>query len=86
MSDTTSQATKIYRLIKTNNKHGVANYDLSKISLKYSSRISELRADGHNIYCERVRRNGKATGTFLYYLNDEPMEMIPEVKKHWWSR
>lgn len=75
--DSTTQATKIYKIIKKNNRWGTPNYMLSRISLKYSSRISELRKDGHDIYCERVYRNGKATGTFLYFLRDAQ----PEVKK-----
>lgn len=69
--DSASQATKIYSLIKKNNKHGTPNYKLSHVSLKYSSRISELRRDGHNIYAERVFRKGRATGTWLYYLNED---------------
>lgn len=72
--DSTSQATKIYRTIKNNNKRGTPNYVLSGISLKYSSRIAELRRDGHNISAERVYKDGRATGTWLYFLNDEPVE------------
>lgn len=69
--DSTTQATQIYRLIKNNNAAGTPNYKLAQLSLKYSSRISELRRDGHDIYCERVFKNGRATSTYLYYLREE---------------
>lgn len=78
MSDTLSQSTRIYRLIKKQNGKGTANHELARISLKYSSRIDNLRKDGHNISAERVYRNGRATGTWLYFLNDE--EIVEEHK------
>lgn len=65
-----SQTAKILKLLKST-KGGVTNYDLSRISLKYSSRISELRREGYNIWCERVYRDGKASGTYLYYIKEE---------------
>lgn len=73
--DSTSQATKIYRLIK-NNKRGIANYELARISLKYSSRISELRQEGHNIVAQRVWKDGRWTGTWLYYLIEEKPSLL----------
>lgn len=69
--DSTSQATKIYRTIKKRNRWGVPNYDLARISLKYSSRIAELRKDGHNITAVRQYKDGRATGTWLYYVDGE---------------
>lgn len=65
------QATRILRAIKKSGSRGVANYELSRISLKYSSRITELRKDGHNIYAERQVVNGRCTGTWKYYLNED---------------
>lgn len=80
-----SQHGKIIRILKANPIKGVANFRFTDMGiLDYTARISELRKDGHNIYCERVKRNGKSTGTFLYYLNDDPA--LTEPKKHWWSK
>jgi hypothetical protein len=68
--DNTSQATKIFQAIK--NSNGIENWKLARIALNYRGRISELRQDGHNIYCERqVDRHGRWTGTWKYYLNEE---------------
>lgn len=39
------------------------NYELSRISLKYTSRISDARAQGYNIRCDRITK-----GTFQYTL------------------
>ena len=64
------QGTRILRIIRKNNRFGVPNFVLSRISLKYSSRIAELRKDGHNIYAERVRLNGRATNVWNYYLHE----------------
>lgn len=69
--DSTSQSTKIIKTLRENNKFGTPNYKLSRISLKYSSRIAELRHDGHNIIAERVYSKGRWTGTWLYYLLEE---------------
>lgn len=51
-------------------KHGGAfNFELSRIALKYTSVISDLRKDGHTIIAERqIGRNGKKSNTFKYYL------------------
>lgn len=69
--DKNNQATQILRLIKDSGDRGVENYKLSDISLKYSSRISELRKDGYDIRARRIWRDGKASGTFVYYLHTE---------------
>ncbi len=82
MSEVLTQHGKILRVLKQNPK-GTPNYKFTDMHiLDYTARISELRKDGHNIYCERVKRDGKATGTFLYFLNDEVQE---EPKKKWWQ-
>lgn len=71
--DKNNQANQILRLIRDSGDRGVENYKLSDISLKYSSRISELRKDGYDIRARRIWRDGKASGTFVYYLHvDEP--------------
>lgn len=71
--DSTSQSSRIIKTLRKNNKFGTTNYDLSRISLKYSSRIAELRQEGFNIVAERVFRKGRWTGTWLYYLVEEPV-------------
>lgn len=58
---------KVLALIKR--PRGAFNFELSRISLKYTSTISELRKDGHEIIAERqYNTNGKASDTWRYYL------------------
>ena len=46
---------------------GAYNFELSRIALKYTSVISDLRKDGHRITAHRqYLKNGKASNTFLY--------------------
>lgn len=50
---------------------GVENYKLASYNLGYRSRITELRQDGYNIYCEQQKLpNGKASGVWRYYLTE----------------
>jgi hypothetical protein len=66
-----SQTSSILKALKEAGNKGLTNYNLSGISLKYTNRISELRQSGNNIYTERqYLPNGRATGTWRYYLND----------------
>lgn len=65
---TATQAEQILQAIQQ--KPGVTNWELVQLSLKYSSRISELRRDGYDIRAKRVYMNGKATGVFRYYLGE----------------
>lgn len=65
-----SQEGKVLRATK--NKHGVTNWELSRIALKYTSVISALRKDGHNIVAERqYLKNGRPSNTWKYYLIGE---------------
>lgn len=49
-------------------KEGPArNRDLNEIAFRYSARIAELRAEGHDIHCRRVK--GKPSLT-IYELKD----------------
>ncbi len=66
--DTASQSKKILGLLK---QRLAKNWELAGISLKYSSRISELRHDGHNIQAFRIWKDGKATGTYEYKLMED---------------
>lgn len=46
---------------------GAYNFELSRFALKYTSVISELRKDGHNIVADRqYLKNGKASNTWRY--------------------
>lgn len=71
--DKATQQTKILNLLRKT-PTGVPNYRFPQIGiLKYSSRITELRHDGYNVYCERDRLpNGKATSIYRYFLNEQP--------------
>lgn len=77
MSDSLTQQSKVLRAIRDSGSYGVENWKLSRIALKYTSVISDLRKDGYNIVAERQKlKNGRASGTWKYYLNEEY-----EVKK-----
>lgn len=66
-----SQHAKILKALKEAGNKGVPNYSFPHMQiLKYSSRISELREEGHNIYCERQILNGRYTGVWYYFLAD----------------
>lgn len=64
-----TQAGKILNAI--NQPGGAYNWQLSKIALKYTSVISSLRKDGHDIEAIRqYNKKGKATDTWLYICHD----------------
>jgi hypothetical protein len=68
-----SQNSKIIKELRKAGNKGVTNKQLSDISLKYSSRIAELRQDGYNIYAERQRffMSKRLSNTWRYYLIEE---------------
>lgn len=60
-----SQESKILALIKR--PGGAYNFELSRFALKYTSVISNLRKDGHNILAIRqYLKKGRASNTWLY--------------------
>lgn len=60
-----TQEGRVLNMIKR--PEGATNWQLSRIALKYTSVISELRKDGHNIVAERqTLPNGRASNTYLY--------------------
>lgn len=61
-----TQEGKILALIKR--PQGAYNYELSRFALKYTSVISALRKDGHNIPApERMYlKNGRPSNTYRY--------------------
>ena len=64
-----TQAGKILNAIKQ--PTGAYNWQLSRIALKYTSVISDLRKDGHDIEAIRqYNKHGKATDTWLYICHD----------------
>lgn len=66
----TTQEGRVLNMIKR--KRGATNWELSKIALKYTSVISSLRKDGHNIIAERqYLKNGRPSNTWKYYLIGE---------------
>lgn len=64
-----TRAGKILNAIKQ--PGGAYNWQLSRIALKYTSVVSDLRKDGHDIEAIRqYNKKGKATDTWLYICHD----------------
>ena len=64
-----TQEERILKALIRADYHGLTNYDLSRFALKYTSVVSDLRKDGHNIVCVREKlKNGRASNTYRYYL------------------
>ena len=57
------QSKAILELLKSRRSAGAANHELAQLSLKYTSRLSDLRKAGYKISCER--QEGRS---FLYRL------------------
>ena len=65
-----TQEERVLRTLIKADTFGVTNYQLSKLALKYTSVISDLRKEGHNIVCVRDKLpNGRASSTYRYYLS-----------------
>lgn len=65
-----SKPARILKLLKQT--EGATNFDLSRISLNYTRRISDLRRNGHKILAVRqVAHDGSMSNTWRYYLKDE---------------
>lgn len=62
-----AQCYEIVKLLKERRSYGAFNHELAKISIKYTSRISDLRKQGYRITC---KRDGESR-TFLYTLGAE---------------
>jgi hypothetical protein len=55
------QCLAILQLLETAGDAGVSNIELADISIKYTARISDLRAAGHTIECfDQNRQTGQA--------------------------
>lgn len=60
-----TQEGKILAMIKR--PTGAYNFELSRVALKYTSVISSLRKDGHDIVADRqYLKNGRASNTWKY--------------------
>lgn len=60
-----TQEGKVLALIKR--QTGAFNFELSRVALKYTSVISSLRKDGHQIVADRqYLKNGRASNTWKY--------------------
>jgi hypothetical protein len=77
-----SQEAKLLSMLRKAGKHGVPNYRFPEAKiLRYSARIGDLRNEGYDIICERVKLpNGRSTGVFKYILVE------PEEKKSLWQK
>lgn len=70
--DSTSQCSRLLKVLKANKKHGVANYRFPQMGvLRYSARIADLRKEGFEIVAERVYAHGRWTGVWTYRLIEE---------------
>lgn len=66
-----TQHGQVLELIRRSGREGIENWQLSKVALKYTSVISDLRKEGHDI--EAVRqydREGKALNTYKYRIRE----------------
>lgn len=69
-----SKLQQILKLLKQTG--GATNFELSRISLNYTRRISDLRRNGHKILAIRqVHHDGSMANTWRYYLQDEPEDL-----------
>lgn len=67
-----TQEGRVLRELKNAGSRGVENWRLSHLALKYTSVVSDLRKEGHNILAIRQPlANGKMSNTWKYYLNEE---------------
>lgn len=62
-----SQTERMIKLLREAGENGVTNHALSKISLKYDSRISELRMRGYEIETTHEKK-----GVYKYILKKTP--------------
>ena len=65
-----TQEQRVLRALIKADTFGLTNYELSRLALKYTSVVSDLRKEGHNIVCVREKLpNGRASNTYRYYLS-----------------
>lgn len=65
-----TQEGKILAMIKR--PTGAYNFELSRVALKYTSVISALRKDGHDIVADRqYLKNGRASNTWKYRIGGQ---------------
>lgn len=46
-----NQCRRILRLLQERGNQGATNYELARLALKYTSRVSDLRDAGHRVHC-----------------------------------
>jgi len=70
MAKKLTQEQRVLRALIKADMFGLTNYELSRLALKYTSVVSDLRKEGHNIVCVREKLpNGRASNTYRYYLS-----------------
>jgi hypothetical protein len=60
-----NQCAKILALLKARGNQGATNYELARIALKYTSRVSDIRKQGWRISCVCESRS---KGVHRYHL------------------
>lgn len=80
-----TQEAKILRELKNHRRRGVENWRLAQVGgLNWRARISEMRQDGHIIYCEHQMSHGRYTGVWKYYIapqEDEHRTFLQSLKE-----
>jgi hypothetical protein len=51
-----------------------SSLELSRISLKYTSRLSELKKAGHDIRCEKSRNHETGNVVWMYFIPEKDAE------------
>lgn len=78
-----TQGAKFIKALKHAGNKGKTNWELSRIAIKYTSVISDLRKSGYNIYAERqYLKNGSASNTWRYYLIEEDDPRVSEINQN----
>lgn len=74
-----TQHGRVLKKLQERGNRGATNYELSRIALKYTSVVSSLRQEGHNILAERqLLKNGRPSNTWRYYLLAEDDNRVAE--------
>ena len=69
---------QINRMIKEMKARKVKNYEFARMGiLSHTRRIKDIREKGINVEMQRIYKDGKATGTFEYW--------IPKSRSNWFA-
>lgn len=68
-----SQSNRLLKMFRAAGSQGICNYEFPReFIIRYSARIDDLRKEGYNIVCERVKLpNKRSTNVYRYILIEE---------------